>query len=250
MATSGNKIESFVNLINPKKNYEKLIELITNGEFKGNIVRQFELNDNVFNEDSFLSLLYYQGYITIKYVSTITTFCIPNYVSEALYASYFQKIINTKKEYNLDTKDISNGIIQFGDNGSIEEMTKVICRFLSHQSVRDKENFSEKTLKYVYSLFFSLSSQYYVYGEFPALQGFADIFVEKSVSSNAKYEAIIELKYLSKEKAKGVNIDKLKEDGISQMKKYIKDKRLEKRENMKKFVIIFEGFEKYYIYEV
>ncbi len=34
------------------------------------------------------------------------------------------------------------------------------------------------------------------------------------------------------------------------MKRYIKDKRLEKRENLKKFVIIFEGFEKYNIFEV
>ena len=129
-------------------------------------------------------------------------------------------------------------------------MTKVICRFLSHQSVRDKENFSEKTLKYVYSLFFSLSNHYYVYGEFPALQGFADIFIEKSASSNAKYEAVIELKYLSKEKAKVIDVEKLKENGIEQMKRYIKDKRLEKRENLKKFVIVFQGFEKYYIYEV
>ncbi len=105
-------------------------------------------------------------------------------------------------------------------------------------------------LKYVYSLFFSLSSQYYVYGEFPALQGFADIFVEKLVVSSAKCEAIIELKYLNKQKARGLNIEKLKEDGISQLKKYIKDKRLENRENLKRFVIVFEGFEKYYIYEI
>ncbi len=144
LATTGNKIESFVNLINPKKNYEKLMELITTNQVDGNIVRQFELNDNIFNEDSFLSLLYYQGYITIKDISIITTFCIPNYISEILYASYFQKIIATNKEYNLNTEDITNGLVQFGENGSIKEMTKVIVSFLSHQSVRDKENLVKK----------------------------------------------------------------------------------------------------------
>ncbi len=250
LATLGNKIESFANLVNPNKNYEKLVELITDGEVCEDIVRQFELNENVFYRDSFLSLLYYHGYITIKDVSVFPILCIPNYVSETLYASYFQKMIATSKKYNIETQDINNGIIQFGDNGSIEEMTKAIVSFLSSQSIRYKENFSEENLKNIYSLFFSLSSKYYVYGEFSTSQEFADIFVEKSVVSNFKYEAIIELKYLSKEKAKEINNQKLRLDGIEQMERYIKDKRFEKRENLKKFVIIFEGFETYHIYEV
>jgi len=98
--------------------------------------------------------------------------------------------------------------------------------------------------------FFGLSNQYYVYGEFPAKQGFADILVEKSVTSLAKYEAVIELKYLSKEKAKTADYDKLVEQAKGQMKRYIEDKRLNEKENLKKYVIIFEGFEKYKVYEV
>ncbi len=34
------------------------------------------------------------------------------------------------------------------------------------------------------------------------------------------------------------------------MKKYMEDKRLNKKENLKKFVIVFEGFDKYNIFEV
>jgi hypothetical protein len=34
------------------------------------------------------------------------------------------------------------------------------------------------------------------------------------------------------------------------MNKYLEDKRLNEKENLKKFVIIFEGFEKYTIKEV
>ncbi len=98
--------------------------------------------------------------------------------------------------------------------------------------------------------FFGLSNQYYVYGEFPAKQGFADILVEKSTTSLATYEAVIELKYLSKEKAKTANYEKLKKEAILQMKRYIEDKRLNEKENLKKYVIIFEGFDKYNVYEV
>ena len=250
LATSGNKIEAMVNLISPEKNYKKLVELITNGEVSGELVRQFELNNNRFDENSFLSLIFYQGYITIKDVGFDITFCVPNYVSEVLYASYFAKLIDTKEVYKMETTEINEAIRSFGTRGDIEQITKVVSNFLTYQSVRDKENFNEKILKYVYSLFFSLSNQYYVYGEFPAMQGFADIFVEKSQTSRATYEAVIELKYLNKEKAKSANYELLKEEGKSQMEKYIQDKRLNERENLKKFVIVFEGFDKYSVFEV
>ena len=250
LAATGNKIESFVNLISPEKNYQKLVELITNGEVSGDLVKQFELNNQKFDENSFLSLLFYQGYITIKDVGMRIKFCIPNYVSEVLYASYFTRLIDTKEAYKVEIADIEKSIIEFGEEGEIEPITKVVSNFLTYQSVRDKENFNEKTLKYVYSLFFSLSNQYYVYGEFPAMQGFADIFVEKSQTSRATYEAVVELKYLNKEKAKSANYELLKEEGKRQMEKYIQDKRLNERENLKKFVIVFEGFDKYCVFEV
>ena len=250
LATTGNKIESIVNLMTPKENYKKLVELITDGEVAGDIVRQFELNEYRFDENSFLSLLFYQGYITIKDVGMRVKFCIPNYTSEVLYASYFAKLINTKEKYNLETREIEESIFKFGEDGEIEPITKVISNFLTYQSVRDRENFTEKTLKYVYSLFFSLSSQYYVYGEFPSKQGFADIFIEKSSRSMSTYEALIELKYLNKEKAKTANYEELHKEAIEQMNRYLEDKRLADRENLKKFVIIFEGFDTYNITEV
>ena len=82
------------------------------------------------------------------------------------------------------------------------------------------------------------------------MQGFADILVEKSQTSRATYESVIELKYLNKEKAKNANYELLKEEGINQMKEYIQDKRLNEKENLKKFVIIFEGFDKFNVFEV
>ena len=250
LSASGDKIESIVNLMTPQKNYEKLVELVTNGEVSGTLVRRFDLKNNKFDENSFLSLLFYQGYITIKDAGMTVKFGIPNYTSEVLYASYFAKLIDTKSLYKMETEEILNSIIEFGENGNIEPITKVVSNFLTYQSVRDKENFTEKTLKYVYSLFFSLSNQYYVYGEFPAKQGFADILIEKSEASKATYEAVIELKYLNKEKAKTADFNKLKEEAISQMERYLEDKRLNEKDNLKKYVIIFEGFEKFNVLEV
>ena len=92
-------------------------------------------------------------------------------------------------------------------------------------------------------MFLELSKQYIVYGEFPAKQGFADIFIQKSSSSTAKYEAIIELKYSSKTNGKGLVKEKLLEDAKNQLEYYMTDKRLEQRENLKKYMIVFIGFE-------
>ena len=250
LSTTGTKIEAIANLMHPESNYQKLVELMTNGEVSGKLVESFELNDAKFDTDAFLSMLFYNGYITIKKIGMRVEFCVPNYVSEVLYASYFTSIINTNEKYRVETQDIEIAIEEFGENGNLEPITKVVSNFLTYQSVRDRENFTEKTLKFVYSMFFSLSSQYYVYGEFPAGQGFSDIFIEKSSSSSSTYEGIIELKYLNKEKAKNANYETLKEEAIKQMEKYIEDKRLAERENLKKYVVIFEGFDKFNVYEI
>ena len=250
LSTTGSKIEAIVNLVNPEANYKKLIELMTEGEVAGILVERFELNNAKFDTDSFLSMLFYNGYITIKDVGMRIRFSVPNYVSEVLYASYFTSLIDTKKMYKVDTQDIAIAIEDFGENGNLEPITKVVSNFLTYQSVRDKENFTEKTLKYVYSMFFSLSTQYYVYGEFPAKQGFSDIFIEKSSSSRAKYEAVIELKYLNAEKVKQASFEKLKIEALEQMKKYLEDKRLAERKNLKKYIVIFQGFDKFDIFEI
>ena len=82
-----------------------------------------------------------------------------------------------------------------------------------------------------------------VYGEYPAGQGFADILIQKTSVSRATYEAVIELKYLTKAKGKTANKEKLKEEAKEQLSRYIEDKRLNQRENLKKYVIIFTGFD-------
>ena len=43
---------------------------------------------------------------------------------------------------------------------------------------------------------------------------------------------------------------KLKEDAKIQLEKYLEDKRMNQKENLKKFVIVFKGFEDYYVEEL
>ena len=186
LATTGDKIEGIVNLMNPEANYKKLMELMKEGQVSGGLIKQFELNDSKFDTYSFLSLLFYNGYVTIKDVGMSVQFSIPNYVSEVLYATYFTAMISKNEEYNIETQNIKDAIIELGEKGDIEPITQIVQNFLMYQSTRDKENFNEKTLKYLYSMFLSLTKQFHVYGEFPAMQGFADVYVKKTERRQTK----------------------------------------------------------------
>ena len=65
LAATGSKIENIAGLINKEENYKALDELLMNGEIAAKITDSFEL-DKRFTRDDFLSMLYYNGYISIK----------------------------------------------------------------------------------------------------------------------------------------------------------------------------------------
>ena len=250
LAASGSKLQNIVELVNREENYKMLEDFILGKEIEGKVVGLFEL-DKHFNTNDFISMLFYNGYLTIKEVDgMITTYRIPNYVSEKLYAEYMLTLVDIQDKYKVDISELQRAIAQFGQRGNIEYLVKYVQEFLMYCSVRDKENFTEKELKHVFQMMLALTAQYYVYGEYPAGQGFADIYIQKSTNSLATYEAVIELKYLNKEKAKKANIKKLVKEAKEQITGYLEDKRLSQKENLKKYVIIFEGFEKYYLEEI
>ena len=196
-------------------------------------------------------MLFYNGYITIKEVNGMEVkFGIPNFVTETLYSSYFLELTDLADKYKIDTSTIERAIIRLGQYGEIEELVAKVQEFLFHCSIRDKENFNEMNLKHVFSMILALTSQFITYAEYPAGQGFADMYIQKASGSLAKYEAIVELKYIKEKDGKKANNKKLKKQAEEQLSRYLKDKRMEQKENLKKFVIIFKGFGEYYVEEL
>jgi len=249
LAATGSKIENIAGLINREENYKVLNQLLLEGEIEGNIVESFELN-NHFDRNDFLSMLFYNGYITIKDIGVRLKLCIPNYVTEILYASYFLKLTEMQDKYRINTTEIEEGMQELAEQGKINKVTQKVQEFLFHCSIRDKENFNEMNLKHVYSMILALTSQYIIYAEYPTGQGFADLYIQKTAGSLAKYEAVVELKYIKEKEARKANTKKLIKEAKEQIERYMKDKRMEQKENLKKFVIIFKGFEDYYIEEI
>ena len=250
LAATGSKIENISGLINKDANYEVLNELLLQGEITANLTEDFEL-DKRFNKDDFISMLFYNGYVTIKELDRMKLkFTVPNFVTQTLYASYFLQLTDVAQKYKIDTSKISDSIIQLGQYGKIDDLVARVQEFLFCCSVRDKENFNEMNLKHVFGMILSLTSQFITYAEYPAGQGFADMYIQKAADSLAKYEAIVELKYLSEKDSKKANIKKLVKEAKEQLGRYLRDTRLEQKEDLKKFVIIFKGFEDYFVEEL
>ena len=80
----------------------------------------------------------------------------------------------------------------------------------------------------------AFTTQYIVYGEYPAGQGFADMYIAKAANSLATYEAVVELKYLNKEKARKFNF-----------KKSIKEARQKHKERAGTYVTCPNPYSKY-----
>ena len=242
MNTSGDKITRMVELVNPAENYKAVEEILFKGEIQG-VLKNVVLDGVKFSRNDFLTMLFHLGYVTIAYQDVDTVFKIPNNVTETIYSEYMIELIREQKECKIETENIRQAVYALAKTGDIRPTVELIKDYIAHCSNRDAENFNEKMLKYTFAMFLSLSNQYIVYGEYPAKQGFADILIQKTSASRATYEAVIELKYLSKEKGKTANKEKLLQEAEAQLARYMEDKRLNQRENLKKYVIIFTGFD-------
>ena len=65
----------------------------------------------------------------------------------------------------------------------------------------------------------------------------------RTPASYAKYEFLIELKHIKKSKATEARFQAEFDDAVRQIAKYMNDKRLASRPELKKFVVVFVGVE-------
>ena len=239
---SGATIESIAELKNHEQNY-KIIEMIINErQVDGSLQPFFEL-DKRFDKNDFITILFNMGMLTFKSFDMVTQFEMPNKIIENIYLQYLSDLIQRQSNYTLDVARQQQAIIEVGRKGEITALTALVSEFLMHSSNRNTQNFDEKYVKLTYMMILSYSNQFNVYDEFPALQGFNDIFIQKAPHSTSRYEVLIELKYIKKGDTTDKKIEEELADGIRQIGIYIKDTRLAQRESLKKFVVVFSGFE-------
>ena len=68
--------------------------------------------------------------------------------------------IEIREKYKTDTNAIEDAMYELGEYGKFEPITKCVQEFLFHTSVRDKEDFHEKDLKFIYEFMLNCFSNY------------------------------------------------------------------------------------------
>jgi len=239
---TGSTIESLVGLKNREQNYQVIEEIINKKQIGGEL-QPFINMDEKFDKNDLITLLFNIGMLTIKGMDMVTQFEMPNKIIENIYLKYLSDLVQRYSDYSLDLSKQQDAIIEVGRQGEIYALTALVSEFLMHTSPRNTIKFDEKYIKIVYMMLLTYSEQFSVYDEFIAYGGFGDLVILKAPNSTARYEVLIELKYIKKSETTEAKIEKEFAEGVRQIEMYMQDERLAKRENLKKFVVVFSGFE-------
>ena len=173
------------------------------------------------------------------------TFKIPNYVMSGIYNDYFIQLLK-REGTPIDVSKIKEAIRELAYEGKIEKICYQVEEYLSYLGNITWQKYDEKYVKGYMHAILQLSDMYSTYLEYNVKDNrYIDVVAFKVPSMGAKYQAIIEVKYIKKEeartkKAKEQIIAKKREEAIEQIEAYSSDKRLP-QENMKKFIVIYVG---------
>ena len=239
---SGTTIKSLAELKNREANYEVVAEIVKERGVSGRLSPFIDV-DEAYERNDFITLLFNMGLLTIKEAGIRTRFKMPNKIIEMLYLQYLSELEQKRLDYKMDVQAQEIAIDEMAEGGKIDQLTQLVSNFLAHTSGRTDIGLSEKEIQLIYLFIMSLTDQYMVDDEFPALRGYCDVVVLKTPASYAKYEFVIELKHLKKGEATPKRIQKAFDAGVDQIATYMKDKRLAGRCDLKKFVVVFAGVE-------
>jgi len=244
IATNFEKLESLITLKNNPYSKEVLELLIQNKEISARIINKFNLKMDMKKED-ILSILFYFGYCTIKAnkLGLNVSLAIPNYVMSGVYNEYFMNLL-TREGIKVDITKINTAIEELALEGKINKLCGIVQEYLSYIGNISWQRYDEKYVKGYMHAVLQLSPIFSTYLEYNVKNNrYIDVAVFKVKEMGAKYQAIIEVKYIKKEeaknkKAKEILIAKKRQEAIEQIHAYSEDTRLP-QENMKKFIVIY-----------
>ncbi|MEN0051783.1 MAG: PD-(D/E)XK nuclease domain-containing protein, partial [Bacteroidota bacterium] len=214
------------------------------------LTRQYNLNKR-FDEADFISLLFYQGIITIEDNEfDVNIFKMPNYVIQQLYFQYFHQIVLERSQLDELGTDVRYKVVDLAKSGNILPLVEYTEKILQELAVRDTVRFDEKYIRAIFTAAVSTSGIYIIRNEFEVKipiqsgstgKGFVDLLLLERLPYQPKYQIIIEVKYLQKKDHH--RLETVKQEAIEQLQNYLKqDEFLNGLKKLKAFVIVFVGF--------
>ena len=200
-----------------------------------------------FEEQEFISMLYYLGYLTV-YDETIsyTKLGIPNKVMRELYSEYFLDII--PKDFNFKTQISYPKIgMELALEGKIDRITEVVHTYLNNLSNRDYQRFDEKYVKLIFYCIVMNIRGYSVKSEYEVNRKYPDILVVPREKDKGYYGIMVEFKYLKA--GEEDKIQKMQSEAKQQIEEYAEFEDIKNINNLRKYTVVAVN-DKLYVEEV
>ncbi len=213
--------------------------LIDTGSIEFPLTRAYNLELD-FNENDFLSFLFYMGMLSYKEFSEIGgRFEIPNYVIKKLYFEYFMALSFDKKRFTDMQRPIAETIKLFLKVGNPEPFFKVVEDVLQeNHSNRDEMVYGEKHMQTLMIGLLYPYESYYIHSEYEARRGYPDIFLERIPDRPTKFDIVLELKYVKKSQED--TLPQVIKDAKKQLNRYMRSTRF-KRPDVRGYYVVFLG---------
>ncbi len=243
IASSYAKIKRFVELGDYEQNLAFIRDLLEGKEVNLVLTTRFEPSQR-FTADDFKSLFFYMGLVTIeRFELGIYTVRIPNYVIKELYFEFFKSLLDEAGQYRIDMSEISLALMQLAKHGNINPLVDITQRSLQKLSKRDFIRFDEKYVKLNMLTWLHLGRMYYVKSEYEVEGGYIDIALLPRINVHPPKHAIIELKYIPKERFSEKLLEEKINESKEQLARYTTSEELMQVPDLLKIVVVFKGDE-------
>jgi hypothetical protein len=200
----------------------------------------FELKK--FDENDFLTLLFYTGYLTLSIEDSKDVLVIPNAVFKDIYLNYFSDMILSPAA-KMQNASSEKALARLADEGKTDLFAKSISHILSTMDFRTFIDFDEASLARVAH---QIALGYTGYSS-SIERHVADGYIDHTLLPGkvpVKYYALIEYKYVKVKKLNPKSLDSAWNDAFGKLQKYGNDEgfnQLNKAGVLKKWIIIFSS---------
>lgn len=231
------KVRRLMMVATPKENHETLGKIIEAEELEGLITQEFSFA-RLFTQHDFMSLLFYNGFLTIDYaLGNIIYFRVPNYVIQKLYFDYFREILQENSQVSVNTGLITSAIASMAFKGSPQAFFDLVHTTLHQLANRDYQKFDEKYVKVIMITYMMLTNTFFMESERETPAGYLDLSFLESPNIPIQHQYIFELKYLKKEDAKQLKTKQ--KEAKKQLLEYVNDSaKFKKMNNLQAWTVV------------
>ena len=216
---------------------EKIIERTVAGEgIVSDITAKF--NPAIeFGEKELISMLFYLGYLTIAGEQFgKPELKIPNKIMKEIYSSYFIEILNRSTNLQITESDNVEILQEIATEGKIDQIVKLMHKYLENLSNRDLIKFDEK---YIKLMFYCIVINYKIYrlkSEMEVERKYPDILLIPRDKEKGYKAVMVEFKYLKKGEEN--KLKEKQEEARKQIEEYAEIEEIKEIPELNKYTIV------------